>query len=123
MQKEHLPQHHKDGTGGSKTMTLANLSNKKVICKTFIPGDKMASHFAPTDVFVLLLDGQMDISLGGTPLGDVAVGNKMLGGTPLGDIPLSGETLRFTAGDYIVIPANTIHALACVETARLLIYR
>ena len=104
-------------------MTLADLSNKKVICKTFIPGDKMAPHSAPTDVFVLLLDGQMDISLGGIPLGDPVVGNKILGGTPQGDTPLNGETLRFGAGDYVVIPADTTHALTCVETARLLIYR
>lgn len=98
MQKQNIPPHHKDGTGGSKTMTLADLSNKKVICKTFIPGNKMTSHQAPVDVLVLLLDGQMDISL-------------------------AEETIRFVAGEYIVIPANMTHSLACVETARLLIYK
>ncbi len=98
MQKQSLPLHQKDGTGGSKTVTLADLSGKKVICKTFIPGDKMAPHQADTAVFALLLDGQMDISLG-------------------------NETSRFVAGDYIVIPANLTHSLVCMETARLLIYR
>ena len=98
MEKQPLPPHQKDGTGGTKTVTLADLSDKKVICKTFVPGDKMAPHFAPTDVFVLLLDGQMDISL-------------------------AEETIRFVAGDYVVIPANMTHSLACMETARLLIYR
>lgn len=98
MQKQNIPPHHKDGTGGSKTITLADLSSKKVICKTFIPGNKMPSHQALVDVLVLVLDGQMDILL-------------------------AEETVRFAAGDYIVIPANMTHSLTCVETARLLIYR
>ena len=74
-----LPPHYKDGTGGSKTLVLAELTEKKVICKTFLPGDRMAPHHAPTDVFVLVLDGQMDISL-------------------------EDETNRFVAGDYVVFP-------------------
>ena len=98
MEKQSLPLHQKDGMDGTTTVTLADLSGKQVICKTFVPGDKMAPHFAPTDVFVLLLDGQMDISL-------------------------AEETSRFVAGDYVVIPANMTHSLACMETARLLIYR
>ncbi|MDB5241378.1 MAG: cupin protein [Spirosoma sp.] len=93
-----LPPHYKNGTGGSKTMVLADLTEKKVICKTFLPGDRMAPHHAPTDVFVLVLDGQMDISL-------------------------EDETNRFVAGDYVVFPAGMTHALTCIETARLLIYR
>ena len=98
MKKESLPPHQKDGTGGSKTIAVADLSGKKVICKTFVPSDRMAPHHAPTDVFVLVLDGQMDISLG-------------------------DETGRFVAGDYVVFPANITHALTCIETARLLIFR
>ena len=98
MQKQALPPHHKDGTGGSKTVVLADLVGKKIICNTFIPGDKMASHTAPVDVLALVLEGQMDISLG-------------------------EDTNRFVAGEYIIFPANMTHALACVETARLLIYR
>lgn len=73
MQKHPLPPHQKDGTGGSKTITLADLSGKKVICKTFVPGDKMVQHTAPVDVFVLVLDGQMDISSGDASLGDEAI--------------------------------------------------
>jgi quercetin dioxygenase-like cupin family protein len=98
MQKQSICPHQKDGTGGTKTMTLADLSGKQIICKTFIPGDKTAPDTAPVDVFMLVLDGQMDISL-------------------------AEETTRFVAGDYVVIPANITHALACLETARLLIYR
>ena len=108
MQKQSLPPHQKDGTGESTTITLADLSGKQVICKTFIPGDNMAPHTAPVDVFVLVLDGQMDISVGGTPIGDASPDD---------------ETRRFVAGDYVVIPANVTHALTCMETARLLIYR
>ena len=108
MQKQSLRPHQKDGTGGSTTVTLADLSGKEVICKTFIPGDKMAPHSAPTDVFVLLLDGQMDISVGDTAPG--AEGN----GVPPN---------RFVAGDYAVIPANITYTLVCMETARLLIYK
>ena len=113
MQKESLPLHHKDGTSGSKTVTLADLSGKKVICKTFVPGDKMAPHHAPTDVFVLVLDGQMDISLGGTPLGDETSEAS----------PSEMSSSRFVAGDYVVFPAGMTHTLSCVETARLLIYK
>ncbi len=102
MQKLSLPQHHKDGTGGSKTVPLTGIASQRVSCKTCIPGDKTSPTQAPTDMFVLVLDGQIDISLGGTPLG--------------------GETIRFVAGDYIVIPANMTHSLACMETARLLIF-
>ena len=97
MQKQSLPPHQKDGTGGSKTVTVAELSGKSIVCKTFIPGSKMAPHTAPVDVLVLVLEGQMDIAVG-------------------------EETARFVAGEYMVMPANTTHALACVETARLLIY-
>ncbi len=75
--------------------------------------DSLPPHHAPTDVFVLVPDGQMDISLGGTPLG----------GTPLGGTPLADETNQFVAGDYVVFPAGMTHALTCVETARLLIFR
>lgn len=103
MHKQSLLPHQKEGTTGSKTTVLADLTGKKVICKTFIPGDKMAPHTAPVDVLVLLLEGQMDISLSDASLGE--------------------ETSRFVADDYVVIPANTVHALTCVETARLLIYR
>ena len=98
MQKEALPPHQKDGTGGSKTMILADLAGKQVICKTFVPGDKIAPHQASTDVFVLVLDGQLDITL-------------------------SNETSRFVAGEYVVVPAKMMHALACLETARILIYK
>ena len=89
-------------------MTLADLSGKKVICKTFVPGDKMAPHHAPTDVFVLVLDGQMDISLGDET--SEASPSEM-------------SSSRFVAGDYVVFPAGMTHALSCVETARLLIYK
>lgn len=58
----------------------------------------MTSHTVPVDVFVLLLEGQMDISSG-------------------------DETSRFVAGEYIVFPANMTYTLICAETARLLIYR
>lgn len=108
IKKESLPPHQKDGTGGSKTTAVADLSGKEVICKTFVPGDRMAPHHAPTDVFVLVLDGQMDISLGGTSPDDA--------------LP-DDEPNRFVTGDYIVIPANMTHSLTCVETARLLIFR
>ncbi len=108
IKKDSLPPHQKDGTGGSKTITVADLSGKKVICKTFLPGDRMAPHQAPTDVFALVLDGQIDISLGGTSL------DEETSGMP---------PTRFVAGDYVVFPAGMTHALTCIETARLLIYR
>jgi quercetin dioxygenase-like cupin family protein len=97
MQKESLPPHQKDGTGGSKTLTLAELAGKQVICKTFVAGDQVPARHVPTDVFMLVLDGQMDISM-------------------------ANETNRFLAGDYILIGPGITHSLACMETARLLLY-
>ena len=69
----------------------------------------MAPHRAPTDVFALVLDGQMDISLGEASPGEASPGEASPG--------------RFVAGDYVVIPANMTHGLTCIETARLLIFR
>ncbi len=98
MQKETLPAHQKNGTGGSKTTILADLANRQVICETFISGDKTGPQHAPADVFALVLDGQMDITL-------------------------ADETTRVGVGEYVIVPATTMHAMACVETARMLIYK
>ncbi len=97
MKKESLPPHQKDGMGGAKTLTLAELSGKQMVCKTFVAGDRVPERHVPTDVFMLVLDGQMDISM-------------------------TNETNRFLAGDYILIEPGISHSLACMETSRLLLY-
>lgn len=78
--------------------SIAGIDGKKTIYKTFQPGDRIPPHHAPVDVVVLVLDGQMDLSLG-------------------------DETGRFRAGEYVYFPARQLHSLACVEEAKVLIYK
>lgn len=58
----------------------------------------MPPHHASVDVFVLVLEGQMDITL-------------------------DEVKEQFGAGDYVVFPAGHTHALHCLQDARILIYK
>ncbi len=77
---------------------LTDLGDRKVYCKTFRTGDRMPPHYALSDVFVLILDGQIDITI-------------------------AEETLRFQPSEWMVFPALLTHALDCVEDASVLIFR
>ncbi|WP_020604573.1 hypothetical protein [Spirosoma spitsbergense] len=50
-------------TGKAAMLLLADLGGKKVFAKTFRTGDRMPPHHAPNDVFVLVLNGQIDITM------------------------------------------------------------
>lgn len=77
-------------------LLLADLGGKKVFAKTFRTGDRMPPHHANSDVFVLVIDGQIDITM-------------------------ADETLRFQPGEWVVFPALLTHALDCVDDASVLI--
>ncbi len=88
----HLP------TDKAAMTLLTDLGDRKAYCKTFRTGDRMPPHHANSDVFVLVLDGQIDITM-------------------------ADETLRFQPGEWVVFPALLTHALDCVADARVLIFR
>ena len=98
MTKYSLPPTPHHPTDKAAMTLLTDLSGKKVFAKTFRTGDRMPPHHAPNDVFVLVLDGQIDITM-------------------------ANETLRFQPGEWVVFPALLIHALDCVENARVLIFQ
>ncbi len=77
---------------------LTDLGGKKVFCKTFRTGDRMLPHHALNDVFVLVLDGQLNITL-------------------------EDETLLFQAGEWVVFPTRRTHALDCVQDAKVVIVK
>ncbi len=57
----------------------------------------MAPHLAPNDVLVVVLSGEMLITIGGQPQ-------------------------TYVAGDYVIFPAGAEHELRCQQTAQILIY-
>ncbi len=98
MEKGSLPTSTNTPDSKPNTVSLANLDGKKIIHKTFRTGDSMPPHHAPVDVFVLVLAGQMAITL-------------------------DEQHDQFGAGNFVVFPAGHIHALTCLQDAELLIYR
>ena len=98
MNKHSLPLTPQRITDPVAMSLLTDVGGKKVFCKTFRTGDKMPPHHAPSDVFVLVLDGQLNITL-------------------------EDETLPFQAGEWVVFPARITHALDCKKDAKVLIFR
>ena len=84
--------------GEQKALVLLEKNGQKVIYKTFHSGEVMPTHHASVDVFVTVLAGRLIITQEETPT-------------------------EVTAGDYVIIPAGAPHSLACLEAARILIYR
>lgn len=82
---------------GSSTQVLLKRDGHKVLRKRFQPGEGMAPHHAPNDVLVVVLSGQMLITIAGQPQ-------------------------AYEAGDYVIFPAGTEHALQCLQPAQILIY-
>lgn len=84
--------------GETKAQVLLEKNGQKVIFKTFRQGELMPTHNAPFDVLVTVLAGRLIITVEGT-------------------------STEVEVGDYVVIPAGAPHSLACLEPARILIYR
>ncbi|SHL18101.1 cupin domain-containing protein [Hymenobacter psychrotolerans] len=84
--------------GEQKALVLLEKNGQKVIYKTFRAGEVMPTHHASVDVFVTVLAGRLIITQEEAPT-------------------------EVTAGDYVIIPAGAPHSLACLEEARILIYR
>ncbi|WP_048825603.1 cupin domain-containing protein [Hymenobacter sp. DG25B] len=84
--------------GETKGQVLLDKNGSKVIFKTFQAGEVMPTHDAPMDVLVTVLAGRLIITVADTPT-------------------------EVEAGDFLIIPAKERHSLACLEPARILIYR
>lgn len=81
-----------------KMQVLQDIAGAKIIYKTFQTGDGMPPHTNPTDVFVFVISGRMEITL-------------------------EGETNRFEAGDFIHFAAKALHELLCIEESKILIIK
>ncbi|GAA3976966.1 cupin domain-containing protein [Hymenobacter antarcticus] len=85
--------------GEQKGLVLLDKAGQKIIFKTFQAGETMPTHHHDAgDVLVAVLAGRLTITQEATSV-DVA------------------------AGDYVIFPAGAPHSLACLEAARILIYR
>ena len=81
-----------------KMQILKDIAGAKIIYKAFQAGEGMPPHTNPTDVFVTVLSGKMDITV-------------------------EGENNIFESGDYIYFPAKAVHELLCLEDAKILIIK
>ena len=72
----------------SPTSVLLKRDNHKVLRKSFESGQGMAPHTAPNDVFVVVVSGEMVITIADTPQ-------------------------NYVAGDYVIFPAGALHSLQC----------
>ena len=81
-----------------KMQILKDIAGAKIICKAFQKGEGMPPHTNPTDVFVVVLSGIMEITV-------------------------EGENNSFESGDYIYFPGKAVHHLLCIEDAKILIIK
>ncbi|MEA5257862.1 cupin domain-containing protein [Arcicella aquatica] len=81
-----------------KMQVLQEIVGAKIIYKSFETGDKMPSHSNPTDVFVIVQSGKMEIKL-------------------------EGVANIFQTGDFIHFPGKALHELLCIENAKILIIK
>ncbi|MFD2784682.1 cupin domain-containing protein [Hymenobacter rubripertinctus] len=90
--------HAHPSSANATTHVLLRREGHTIIHKQFDAGQSMAPHHAPHDVFVVVLSGELDITV-------------------------ADEPRHYVAGDYVIFPANAIHSLYCPQTAQVLIYR
>ncbi|MCF7809048.1 MAG: cupin domain-containing protein [Candidatus Marinimicrobia bacterium] len=82
-----------------KAIVSSTLLKKKtgtITLFAFAEGQALSEHTAPFDALVQILDGQMEITIGGDP-----------------------QVVK--AGQGIILPANIPHALRAVENAKMLL--
>lgn len=83
--------------GPTPTNILLKRDGHRVLHKRFEPGQGMAPHLAPNDVLVVVLCGEMLITVGGV-------------------------AQTYVAGDYVLFPSGAEHGLVCQQAAQILIY-
>ncbi len=70
--------------------------NGNVTLFAFAEGESLAEHTSPFDALVLILEGTMEITLGGTPI-------------------------NVTSGERLLMPANISHGLIAKENTKMLL--
>ncbi|MBK8479719.1 MAG: cupin domain-containing protein [Proteobacteria bacterium] len=84
------------GTGAVVSRTLAKGRAGTLTVFAFDRGQELSEHSAPFDAYVLVLEGSMELKIGGTPL-----------------------TARM--GEAVLMPANVPHALQARERCKMLL--
>lgn len=82
--------------GGIASRVLAKTSGGNITLFAFDAGEGLSEHTAPFDALVLVLDGTLAITIGGTPL-------------------------TASPGSIVRMPANVPHALEAPAPARMLL--
>lgn len=70
--------------------------NGNVTLFAFDKGESLSEHTSPFDALVYMVDGKMEIKIGGKPF-------------------------EVTGGEYILLPANIPHGLIAVEKSKMLL--
>lgn len=81
-----------------KMQVLKGIAVANIIYKSFLKGEVMPAHNNPTEVFVIIISGKMDITL-------------------------EGKNNLMETGDFICFPAKAIHFLSCINDAKVLIIK
>jgi len=80
----------------AKSSTVLFSDGFKVVGLGFMAGQKLAQHSSPTAAFLLVHQGSINFTMGGT-------------------------TVTMKAGDFIAIPAKEEHEISATEDSRILL--
>ncbi len=83
-------------TGAVVSRTLINQKTGTITLFAFDQGEGLSEHSAPYDAYVQVLEGMMEISIG-------------------------GERFNVSAGEMIIMPADIPHALTAATPAKMLL--
>jgi quercetin dioxygenase-like cupin family protein len=83
-------------TQGIASRVLAKQAGGNLTLFAFDAGQELTEHTSPFDAFVLVLEGALALTVGGTPV-------------------------RATPGSIVHMPANVPHAVEAVEPTRMLL--
>ncbi len=83
-------------TGAVVSRTIINEKTGTITLFAFDQGEGLSEHSAPYDAYVQILDGVMDVTIGGEPF-------------------------NLKAGEMIIMPADIPHALKATQPAKMLL--
>ncbi len=83
-------------TGAVVSRTIINEKTGTITLFAFDEGEGLSEHSAPYDAYVQILDGAMDVTIGGEPF-------------------------NLKSGEMIIMPADIPHALKATQPAKMLL--
>lgn len=83
-------------TGAVVSRTLINEKTGTITLFAFDQGEGLSEHSAPYDAYVQIIDGEMDVTIGGEPF-------------------------HLLPGEMIIMPADVPHALKASQPAKMLL--